>query len=506
MSEQEARALLQRVARLEGELANKNSLIEQLKEELYLARHRLFGRKTEKAVIENLPLFDELPMGIAEKPSELQAVEVAAHNRARKAGRKPLPETLPRVEILHDIAEEDKKCACGHDLVKIGEEVSERLGLIPRKLFVEKHIRPRYACHHCEGSGDEDKLAVRIAPVPPSLIPRSIVTPSLLATIFIAKYCDHLPYYRQEEQFSRSGLDLSRQDMSNWTLKVGLAIKPIIVLLEKALLSASFVQMDETPVQVLSEPDRSDAAKSYMWLARGGPPGKQVILYQYYPSRAAKHPANFLAEYTGYLQTDGYEAYTKAIEGKSITQVGCWAHARRKFDEAAKASKQTGTAHAGLAKIRKLYLIERELRESLNTGLMTPAAFLAERRLQVAPVLIDLKTWLNEQAQRILPSGLTGKAIAYSLSQWDKLVRYLEQPEITPDNNACENAIRPFVLGRKNWLFSGSPAGAEASCALYTLIETAKVNGLNPWDYLLRLCTELPTTSPENLPTLLPFA
>ena len=137
---------------------------------------------------------------------------------------------------------------------------------------------------------------------------------------------------------------------------------------------------------------------------------------------------------------------------------------------------------------------------------MTPPDFLAERRLQVEPVLIDLKTWLNEQAQRILPTGLTGKAIAYSLSQWDKLVRYLEQPEITPDNNACENAIRPFVLGRKNWLFSGSPAGAEASCALYTLIETAKANGLNPWDYLLRLCTELPTTSPENLPTLLPFA
>ena len=185
MSEQEARALLQRVARLELENA-------QLREELYLARHRLFGRKTEKAVVENLPLFDELPMGIAEKPSELQAVEVAAHNRARKAGRKPLPETLPRVEILHDIAGEDKKCVCGHDLVKIGEEVSERLGLIPRKLFVEKHIRPRYACHHCEGSGDEDKPAVRIAPVPPSIIPRSIVTPSLLATIFIAKYCDPL--------------------------------------------------------------------------------------------------------------------------------------------------------------------------------------------------------------------------------------------------------------------------------------------------------------------------
>jgi transposase len=477
-----------------------------LKEELYLARHRLFGRTSEKAVAENLPLFDEMVPGIAEKPTELQTIEVGAHLRAKKAGRKPLPDTLPRTDIIHDLSDDDKKCECGCALVRIGEEVSERLALVPRRLFVERHIRPKYACHHCEGSGDEDKPAVRTAPVPPSIIPRSIVTPSLLASILVAKYVDHLPFYRQEEQFSRSGLDLSRQDMSNWSMKLGQAAIPLVELLKKPLLASPFIQMDETPLQVLGEPDRSDTAKSYMWLARGGTPGKEVVLFRYQPTRSARYPTEFLADFHGHLQTDGYEAYATAIAGKGIVHVGCWAHARRKFDEAVKANKQSPVAPEGLKKIRRLYHIERELRETLAAGKLSPELLVAQRREQVEPVLAELKTWLLEQSVKVLPSSLTGKAIAYTLGQWDKLIRYLDLAELTPDNNGAENAIRPFVLGRKNWLFSGSPAGADASCAIYTLIETAKANGLKPWDYLLRLCTELPVTPEAQLASLLPFA
>lgn len=498
--------MTEREAELTKLLAQRDLQIAQLKEELYLARHRLFGRTSEKAVAENLPLFDEVAPGIAEKPSELQTIEVDAHLRVKKTGRKPLPDTLLRTDIIHDLPDADKVCACGCNLMRIGEEVSERLALIPRRLFVERHIRPKYACHHCEGSGDEDKPAVRTAPVPPSVIPRSIVTPSLLASILVAKYIDHLPFYRQEEQFSRSGLDLSRQDMSNWALKLGQAVIPLVELLKKSLLASPFIQMDETPLQVLGEPDRSGTAKSYMWLARGGPPGKEVVLFRYQPTRSARYPTEFLADFHSHLQTDGYEAYATAIAGKDIVHVGCWAHARRKFDEAVKANKQSPVAPEGLKKIRRLYHIERELREALAAGKLNPEFFVTQRREQVEPVFVELKTWLLEQSAKVLPSSLSGKAIAYALAQWDKLIQYLDLAELTPDNNGAENAIRPFVLGRKNWLFSGSPAGADASCAIYTLIETAKANGLKPWDYLLRLCTELPVTSPENLTSLLPFA
>jgi transposase len=477
-----------------------------LREELFLARHRLFGRKTEAAVLRNLPLFDELPIGIVEKPTEPQPYDQAAHKRARKVGRKPLSPDLPREDIVHDLAEDEKQCACGCTMVRIGEETCEKLAFIPRRYYVERHIRPKYACHACEGSGDEERAAVRIAPVPPSIIPRSIATPSLLAALLTSKYCDHLPFYRQELIFERDGIDLSRQDMSNWAIRVGMQCESLVNLLETHLLRQAFIQMDETTLQVLGEPERSATAKSYMWLARGGPPGKQAIVYRYQPTRSAKHPATLLADYEGHIQTDGYEAYETALRGKNIVHVGCWAHARRKFDEAAKASKTPGLAQEGLAVLRKLYAIEKALRPQLDCAIMSPEEFVAKRKELVAPVLEEIQGWLKSQAERILPSSLIGKAIQYTIGQWDKLVRYLDRAEITPDNNACENAIRPFVLGRKNWLFSGSPTGAQASCNIYTLIETAKANGLEPWAYLKKIFSELPVTPSDKIANLLPFA
>lgn len=501
--EQELELLLKKK---DKELSLRDAQIALLKEELYLARHRLFGRKSEAAIIHNLLLFDEAPIGIVEKPTDQGEIQVAAHLRARKVGRKPLPEALPRTEIIHDIPEEDKHCACGQELVKIGEEVTERLAIIPRKVYVERHVRIKYACHACEGSGDEDRPAVRIAPAVPSMIPKSLVTPSLLATILTAKYVDHLPFYRQEEQFARDGLDLSRQDMSNWTLKCGLAVDPLVELLEQVLLKGPLIQMDETTLQVLGEKDRSNTAKSYMWLARGGPPGRTVNLYRYHPTRSARHPSQFLENYLGYIQADGYDAYEIAVSGKDIVLVGCWAHARRKFDEAAKASKTPALAAEALQRIRALYALEKQLRSRVDQGELSLEDFAQARREQAVPLLANLREWMLTRQTETLPSSLVGKAFAYALGQWDKLVRYLDLPELTPDNNACENAIRPFVLGRKNWLFSGSPSGARASCNLYTLIETAKANGLEPWAYLNRLFEQLPLTPPEDLASLLPFS
>ena len=247
--------------------------------------------------------------------------------------------------------------------------------------------------------------------------------------------------------------------------------------------------MDETPVQVLREEGRKNTQKSYMWLARGGPPGKPVFLYSYRETRGSRHIKELLEGFEGYLQSDGYEAYETAIkDNKKIIHVGCMAHGRRKFDEAAKVSKKASSANEALKYIRDLYRLERELR-AMN---LSEEEFVKTRREKAEPLLEKFLQWLEKRAPEVPPSLKLGEAISYTLKEWPKLIRYLEHPCLTPDNNASENAIRPFVLGRKNWLFSGSPAGAESSCAMYSLIETAKHNGFNPNEYLLRIFEAAP--------------
>jgi transposase len=472
---------------------------QQLIEELKLVRFKHFGRSSEKVDLDTPLLFDEAESRQEKQAAPTETITVPAHLRS-KPGRKPIDPALPRVEIVHDIPDTDKRCACGHDLAKIGEEIHERLQRIREQFWVERHIRPYYGCKHCEGSGDEDKPAIRIAETEPSIIPRGMATPGLLSSILVNKFCDALPFYRQEQRFARMGIDISRQDMSNWTIAAAEAAEPVMKILETELLRGPVIHMDETPVQVLGQTDRPNTAKSYVWLARGGPPGRTVILYRCRPTRAARHPQEMLAEYSGYLQTDGYEAYAKAIEGRPIILVGCWAHARRRFFDASKAGTQVGSAHEGLSWIRKLYAIEHDLREKLKGSHPSFSAgeFLDKRRAAAEPVLSDFRLWLERQVIRINPSSLCGQAIAYTLGQWDKLVRYLDLAELRPDNNAAENAIRPFVVGRKNWLFSGSPNGADAACAIYSLIETAKANRLNPEIYLIYLFDRLPHARTED--------
>ena len=385
---------------------------------------------------------------------------------------------------------------------KIGEETSEKLEIIPQSIYVTKTVRPKYACRCCEGTEDESEPTVKIAPVPLSIIPRSIASASLLSCIMIQKYQDHLPFYRQEVQFQRIGIEISRQDMSNWQRQVYEKLTPLFDLMKNIIKSGPVIQMDETTVQVMGEEGRSDTQKSYMWLARGGPPDKPVVLYEYHPTRAAYNARDFLEGYSGFLQTDGYEGYDAVVrELSGITHVGCFAHARRKFFEASKATKKPQSAEEGIKYIRKLYEIEKNLRDkSLEENI-----FIVERKKLCEPVLVDFRKWLNKRANEMLPSGLLGKAIAYTLKQWDKLVAYLESSHLTPDNNACENAIRPFVLGRKNWLFNKSPAGAESSCGIYSLIETAKQNNIEPLLYLSNLFEKAPfANSSEDWEKLLP--
>jgi transposase len=291
--------------------------------------------------------------------------------------------------------------------------------------------------------------------------------------------------------------------MSNWQQQAYQKLAPLFALLKDAVRSGPVMRMDETPVQVMGEEGREDTQKSYMWLARGGPPEKTVVWYEYRETRAACHAKTLLAGYTGYLQTDGYEGYDAAVKDMpGIIHVGCFAHARRKFFEAAKVTGQSPSAEEGVKHIKKLYTLEAELR-GRN---LDDETFLAERKARAGPVLEEFKTWLAKQGEEVPPSLLLGKAVHYTLAQWEKMTAYLESPYLTPDNNICENAIRPFVIGRKNWLFCKSPEGAESSCGMYSLIETAKQNGLVPLQYLTALFEKAPlASSPEDWEKLLPW-
>jgi len=486
--------------RLVVQLRKENSFLvsrtEVLEDEVQLLRHKIFGRRSERFSGEDLKqgsLFDEAETIGEEQKSKLAeiTVEVSAHRRVKR-GRRPLPADLPREEIVHDIPEDDKVCSCGSCMVRIGEEVCEKLEIIPQKLIVIRHIRPKYACKKCDGAKSEQ--AVKIAPVPPQIIPKSIVTPGLLAYVLVGKFCDAIPFYRQEKQFSRIGIELSRVDFSNWAIQVARQCDPLVEILLNEVRAGPVVQMDETRLQVMKELGRANTNKSFMWVIRGGPPESPVILYRYHPSRSGKIPLQYLSEYEGYLQTDGYGGYREVGSLPCIIHVACWAHARRKFDEAAKPSRKAGSAEEALGRIGKIYRIERDLRAQQ----LEPEEFLEKRKDRVIPILNDFKKWLDKKALQVPPSTLMGKAVNYALKEWDKLLRYLDSPYLTPDTNLVENAIRPFVIGRKNWLFSGSPRGAHASATIYSLIETAKANGLEPYRYLKYIFTKLPLAQSQD--------
>lgn len=502
--------LAQLKAELEKErserIEHQNKAIEHF-EELQLLRRKLFGRSAEKLSAEEqkqLLLFNEaedIVFSQRQEPAAEERVEVRAHTRVKR-GRKPLPPELPRVEMVHDISEEDKKCACGQELSRIGEESLEKLEVIPPQIRVRRHVRPKYACKTCEGSGDEDRPAVRIAPAVRQLLPKSIASPALVAYVLTAKFCDALPFYRQEKQFQRIGVDISRQDMANWSIAVFQRLTPFIELLRGEIRGGPRIGLDETTLQVMGEPDRPNTSKSYMWVFLGGSPERPVVEFQYHPTRSGKVPLEALRGYSGFIQTDGYDGYDETGRQPGVVHAGCWAHSRRKFFEAKEASKQAGSVDEALARIDALFRIERTLRAQK----LSPQEFVRQRREQAEPVLEKLNAWLHKRQGQVPPSLLLGKAIAYTIAQWPKLIRYLDSPHLGPSNNAVEQAIRPFVVGRKNWLISGSPAGAEASAGWYSIIETAKLNGVEPYLFLRYILSRLPEgDNPEDYHELLPW-
>jgi transposase len=470
-----------------------------LEEQVQLLRSKLYGKKSEKILtpkdVNQLALFNEAEIDLVVEPEKsADEITVAPHTR-KKSGRKPLPQDLPRVDVTHDIADSEKQCECGCEKVCIGRETAERLDYVPPQIRVIRDIRLKYACKNCEGA-DSDGPAVSIAPVPPQIIPKSICTAGLLAHILVSKFADALPFYRQEKMFARLGVDLPRATMANWTIHAAGRMRILVDLIKDEIRSGPLVNIDETPVQVLDEPGRSNTTKSYMWVFRGGTPGKPALIYQYHPSRSGDVPIAFLGDYSGYIQSDGYSGYDRLTRSGRIIHIGCWAHARRKFIEVINARKRnkgagdqkTGSAEIAVDYIRKLYDIERDARKQE----FPPDRVYELRQEKTKPILLEFKAWLDKKVILTPPQGLLGKAVNYCLDQWDKLCRYVDDGRVTIDNNLAENAIRPFVVGRKNWLFSGSPRGADASAAVYSIIETAKANHLEPYRYLRYLFAKIP--------------
>lgn len=477
------------------------SRIEFLEQRVKLLQKELFGRKSEKCRPDEdeggrqLQLFNEAEALAHEKIQP--PLTIAEHTR-QKPKRKPLPADLPRVEVIHDIDEAQKVCACGAQLSRIGEDVCEKLDIIPAKIRVIRHIRPKYACKSCEGV-ESVGPTVMIAPPPAQIIPKGIATPGLLAQVAVSKYCDALPLYRQEKIFERYGIEISRSTMAGWMVSVAQSCEPVMDLFYKELRSGPLINIDETPVQVLKEPGRANTTKSYMWVFRGGSPDLPVVIYRYSQTRSGDIPREVLQGYRGYCQTDafsGYDGLEEAIDG--VRLVGCFVHARRNFikviDARGKGGKaKTGSAEIALGYIRKLYEIEQAAR----AGDLSPSEIQQFRQGRAEPVLEEFRAWMAGRKDQTPPKGLLGKALNYALSRWPKLIRYLENGHITPDNNAAENAIRPFVVGRKNWLFAGSPSGADAAATIYSLIETAKACRIEPYQYLRFLFEKLPYAHSE---------
>ena len=359
-------------------------------------------------------------------------------------------------------------------------------------------MRPKYACRHCERHATQTPIV--IAPVPVNPIPKSIATPSLLSQIIVHKYQFALPLYRQETLFKQYGIELSRKTLSSWMLRCAELLEPLMSQLKQHLRQQPVIHADETTVKVIQD----DKVKSYMWLYCSGGDSpedadiKNIVLYDYQASRSGHCATAYLDGYGGYLQVDGYAGY----EQTPATLVGCMAHARRKFIEAqvAQKNKQSGKAQWAINHIQKLYRIEKALKGK------TSAEKYTVRQEKSRPLLAQFETWLLKSAQQIAPKTLIGKAVHYCLNQWEKLVRYVDDGNLSIDNNRAERAIKPFVIGRKNWMFSNTPRGARASAILYSVIETAKANGVDPNKYLTHLLTEIPKRKMDHdLDDLMPW-
>jgi len=481
------------------ELETENARLHQ---ELKYFLSQKYGRKADVVHPGQGRLFDEAEKSADGASSEIaeDVLTVPLHIKSR-GKRRPLSPLLERQVILHDLSDNEKHCSnpdCkGCALKEIGYTKSEQLDIIPMKMIVLEHQRKKYACPSCESN-------VVTAAMPQQPIPKSIASPGLLAHTVVSKYGDALPLYRQEAILGRLGIDLPRSTTSRWMIEVGKLVEPLINKISQKILEGPVIHSDETPIQVLNESGKSVGSKSYMWVMARGSPGTKAVIFQYHSSRSQIVPKSLFADYRGYLQADGYSGYDPITKDESpIRRIGCWAHVRRKFVDALKSAPRGGegtVANGAVRLIKELYEIEREVKDMDSDGRYRV------RQDRALPKLLEIRVWLDKRLSEVLPKSMTGKALSYMDNEWEYLSRYVESGELSIDNNLAERAIRPFAIGRKNWMFSDTTHGAKASAALYSLMETAKANDVEPYAYLKHVFTEIPKAgSDEVIAALLPW-
>lgn len=459
---------------------------------------RYYGPRCETFDPRQLLLFGQ---GIVNASLDTESIEaesgeklVTRHVRNRHDhGRQRLPEHLERIEIEHDL--DDKACpACGHERCRIGAEVSEQLEYFPASFKVLKHIRPKYACAKCDHDGYDPNIATAEKPLQP--IDKGLPGPSLLAYVVVSKLGDHLPLYRLERIFERQQVHIARSTMCAWMRAAGELVAPLVDLMTWRVRNSQVIHTDDTVVPIQS-PGAKQCRKGRIWCYLGDEANPYTV-YDYTPSRSRDGPAKWLKNFTGYLQADAYGGYDGIYHAQGVTEVACWAHARRKFYDAQDSDEQR--AAQMLALIGELYAVEREAKEA-GIG---EAAVLALRRERSVPALEKIKIWLDAEQQGVLPRSPMAAAITYAQNQWTALTTYTTQGFLNLDNNASERALKRVAIGRKNWLFAGNDAAAENHARLWSLIASCERHGVDPQRYLTSVLAKIGTTPAEELAQFLP--
>lgn len=456
--------------KLERDLSYKSKTIHHLQEQLSMLRNSKYGKKTESlsAIMPLLPIFDDIddPMVSEEAVDDNEAVTYTRKKRKKKNGRNIDTSKLPREVVIHDLSEEEKTCDCGQCLIKIGEDRSECLEIIPAVIKVVEHVRIKYACRPCQ--------SIKMGPKPEKALAKSMAGDSLIVDVIIKKYAHHLPLFRQSKILSKLDINIPYNTMGNWVMSAAEILHPLGEALSDELSNVRLLQADETPVKVL-KPEK----KGYMWAYQSLDPGNKFIFFEFSLGRGGDVPKNRLKGFSGIMQTDGYSGYNHFRDTQGIVSLGCWDHARRKFVDAIKIANNNKNGLAGkfVKLIAKLYNIEREHKQSKNEERY------AARQKESIPILNELFELAKDS--RALPKSSLGKAITYLHNNEPDLREYCNYGDTQISNCLTENQIRPFAIGRKNWMFVGTPKSANKSALLYSLIQSCDINGIDARKYLI---------------------
>jgi transposase len=471
------------------EIRFKQATIDKLTHENAYLKRLKFAAQSERFNAEQRSLLEETLdadlQAVSDEIEQLTPVEKTPKVK-QQPKRQVLPANLPRTDIHHE--PDSTTCQCGCQLKRIGEDVAEKLDYVPGVFSVERHIRGKWACAQCE--------TLSQAAVDAHIIDKGIPTAGLLAQVLVAKFADHLPLYRQEAIFGRAGFAIPRSTLGAWVGSCGVQLQPLVDALKAEILSHSVVHADETPVQML-KPGTGKTHRAYLWAyAAGAFEDTKAVVYDFCESRAGENARVFLGDYRGHLVCDDFSGY-KQLMGQGVTEVGCLAHARRKFFDL-HASNKSQIAHSALEQISRIYDIEREVKELL------PDERQRIRQERSKPLLDALHQWMIVNRQKVPDGSATAKALDYSLRRWGALTRFVDNGQLPIDNNHIENQIRPIAIGRNNWLFAGSLRAGKRGAAIMSLIQSAKLNGHDPYAYLKDVLTRLPTQRNSMIGELLP--